>query len=166
MRRSPILAAAATAAAVVAAAVAAVPAGAATAPSISIARTSVKDGTVVVTAAISGWKLLPARVGKKPNAPGGGHWHIFVDGKYVNFSAARTGTTKRLAAGDHTIVVELANNDHSSLSPRVRSAPVKVTVPPAAAASGGGAATTQQGGAGSPPATTTAPSGGSDTYGY
>lgn len=159
MRRSPMLAAAATAAAVVAAAVAAVPTGAATAPSISIARTSVKDGAVVVTAAISGWKLLPARVGKKPNAPGGGHWHIFGDGKYVNFSAARTGTTKRLAAGDHTIVVELANNDHSSLSPRVRSAPVKVTVPAAAAA-------TPDGGAGSPPATTTAPSGGSDTYGY
>lgn len=160
MRTTPVLAAAAAAAAALAAAL---PVGAATSPSISIARTSVKDGAVLVTATISNWKLLPARVGKTPNAAGGGHWHIFVDGKYVNFSAARTGTTKRLSPGEHTIVLELANNDHSSLAPRVRSAAVKVTVP-AAAAAGGAAAT--PGGAGSPPATTTAPSGGSDTYGY
>lgn len=120
-----------------AAALLAVPAAAAGKPAVTVTGTTVKGGIVTVAVRITGWKLLPARVGKKPNTPGGGHWHVFVDGKYNNAVAATRGATTKLAPGAHTIRAELANNDHSRLSPPVRSVAVKITVAAAAAAAGG-----------------------------
>ena len=106
---------------------------AATGRSISIVKASPAfSGIVTVTVTISGWKLYPARVGKKPNMANGGHWHLFVDGKYNNFSAkATTGKTVALKKGTHKIFVALANNDHSPLKPPVtsRTITVKVGVP-------------------------------------
>jgi hypothetical protein len=98
--------------------------------SISIVKTSTAaNGIVTVTVKINGWKMYPARVGKKPNKPGGGHWHIFVDGKYNNASAsAATGKTVVLKSGSHKIFAELANNDHSLLKPPVVSRTVTVKV--------------------------------------
>ena len=98
--------------------------------SISIDKTSsASNGIVTVTVKINGWKMYPALVGKKPNRPSGGHWHIFVDGKYSNASAnATTGKTVVLTKGTHKVYAELANNDHSLLSPPVVSRTVTVKV--------------------------------------
>ena len=123
------------AAATVAAALA-VPSPAAGKPTVAITGTTVKDGVVTVAVRITGWKLLPALVGKSPNKSGGGHWHVFVDGKYDAAAAAAQGVTHKLAPGAHTISAELANNDHSRLRPPVRSAAVRVTVTAPSAGAG------------------------------
>lgn len=71
--------------------------------------------TVQIT---GGFTMAPDKIGKKKKA-GQGHYHIFVDGKYAGAGAAATGKTGKpfadftLAAGEHTITVQLANNDHS-----------------------------------------------------
>lgn len=117
-----------------AAAVAAVQAGATSSwsSSRSITLVSVHElsGSVVqVNVRITGWKMLPTRVGKKPNSATGGHWHIFVNGKYNNFSAnAHTGKTLKLKHGTYRISAELANNDHSELFPPVKSKSMTVKV--------------------------------------
>jgi hypothetical protein len=117
-----------------AAAVAAVQAGATTsrAAARSITLLSVHElsgSKVQVNVRITGWKMLPTRVGKKPNSATGGHWHIFVNGKYNNFSAnAHTGRTLKLEHGTYKIQVELANNDHSELSPPVKSKAMTIKV--------------------------------------
>lgn len=104
-------------------------AAAAPKPSISIVGVSQVNGVVTVSVKIVGWKMYPKLVGKKRRSADGGHWHIFVDGRYNGFSASRTlGRTTKLAAGAHTIRVELAHNDHSLLRPAVRSRAVRVDV--------------------------------------
>lgn len=104
-------------------------AAAAPKPSISIVGVSEADRVVTVRVKVTGWKMYPKRVGKKRRSGGGGHWHIFVDGRYNGFSASRTlGRTTKLAAGAHTIRVELAHNDHSPLRVAVRSRAVRVDV--------------------------------------
>jgi hypothetical protein len=88
-------------------------------------------GKILVTVKITGWKMYPKLVGSTstPTRPNGGHWHIFVDGKYDNFSASpTTGTAIKVKAGKHTVYAELANNNHSSLKPAVKSNTVHVTV--------------------------------------
>lgn len=152
MRRIAVLFAVAVAAALLAVQVAA----GAGKPSIAVTGTSVKDRVVTVTVKIAGWRMLPARIGRKPNAADGGHWHLFVDGKYAAASAGPRASSRKLSAGTHTVRAELANNDHSSLRPRALSAVVTVKV--AAAASGGGA-TVPDGGA-------TDTSGAVGAYGY
>jgi hypothetical protein len=117
-----------------AAAVAAVQAGATSSwsSSRSITLVSVHElsGSVVqVNVRITSWQMLPTRVGKKPNSASGGHWHIFVNGKYNNFSAnAHTGKTLKLKHGTYRISAELANNDHSELSPPVKSKSMTIKV--------------------------------------
>lgn len=105
------------------------PAAAAAQPSITIKKATVSRSVVDLRVNISGFKMLPKRIGKKPNTAAAGHWHVFVDGKYNNASAnATTGATLKLTPRSHTIRVELANNDHSSLAPAVRSKAVTVRV--------------------------------------
>ena len=73
-----------------------------------------KNGTVTVFVKIRGWKMYAALVGKKTKKADGGHWHIFVNGKYNNYSANATkGVTLKLKHGDYKITAALANNDHS-----------------------------------------------------
>jgi len=73
-----------------------------------------KGGTVTVFVKVRGWKMYPKLVGKKTNKANGGHWHIFVNGKYNTYSANATkGTTLKLKKGDYKITVALANDDHS-----------------------------------------------------
>jgi len=88
---------------------------AATMHEISITKFTVnKSGTVTVFVKIRGWKMYPALVGKKTNKADGGHWHIYVNGKYNTYSANATkGTTTKLKKGDYKITVALANDDHS-----------------------------------------------------
>jgi hypothetical protein len=83
--------------------------------------------TVTINVKIRGLKLAPAQVGKK-NVAGEGHWHIFVNGKYNNFSAATSGRTKPLKKGDYKVYVTLNNNDHSPLSEPARSKTISVMV--------------------------------------
>jgi hypothetical protein len=104
-------------------------AGAAAKRTISILGTSQNGGIVTVSVKVSGWKMYPKLVGKKTRTADGGHWHIYVDGTYNAFSAnAKSGRTTKLSDGKHALYVELANNDHSSLKPRVRSQQVSVAV--------------------------------------
>jgi hypothetical protein len=118
----------------VAAAIASMQAGATTngaaARSITLLSVHELSGSVVqVNVRITGWRMIPSRVGKKPNSATGGHWHIFVNGKYNNFSAnAHTGKTTKLRHGTYKIQAELANNDHSELSPPVKSKTMSIKV--------------------------------------
>lgn len=87
------------------------------------------NGTVTVFVKIRGWKMYPALVGKKTNKPDGGHWHIFVNGKYNNYSANATrGVTTKLEHGDYKIYVTLANDDHSPVKGTHKSKTVSVMV--------------------------------------
>lgn len=75
-----------------------------------------------------------APVGTAANKAGQGHIHYLVDGKPAPgdyATTSKTFTVSGLSAGEHTITVELVNNDHSSLSPKV-SREVKVNVAAAA----------------------------------
>jgi len=83
--------------------------------------------TVTISVKIRGLKLAPAQVGKK-NVAGEGHWHIYVNGKYNNYSAKTSGTTKPLQKGDYKVYVTLNNNDHSPLSEPTRSKTITVMV--------------------------------------
>ena len=83
--------------------------------------------TISITTAIHGLKLAPGLVGKK-NVAGKGHWHIFVNGKYNNFAATTSGKTTPVKKGDYKVYVTLNNNDHSPLSPPVRSKTISVMV--------------------------------------
>ena len=99
-------------------------------PAISISKATPSGRIVAVRVSIARYRMYPALVGKKTNRADGGHWHLIVDGKYNNFSAKETtGKTLKLKPGPHKIVAELANNDHSSLTPAVRSNAVRVRVP-------------------------------------
>ena len=51
--------------------------------------------------------------------PGEGHWHIYVDDLYVDYSATGTVDLVGVSPGNHILRAELVNNDHSVLSPRV-----------------------------------------------
>ncbi|HEX9709038.1 MAG TPA: hypothetical protein VGB42_03605 [Candidatus Thermoplasmatota archaeon] len=87
----------------------------------SIAITSPAGGAVVwgdrvtVTTAVSNWTLDAVAVGGAP-VPGTGHWHVFVDGTYVSFSAALSVELTGLTPGDHEVKVALHNNDHTAIA--------------------------------------------------
>jgi hypothetical protein len=88
-----------------------------------------REGAVKLRVLIIGWKMYPALVGKRFNKRDGGHWAIFVDRRCNNVSASRTtGTTKPLKKALHAIYGELANNDGSYLSPRVKSNRITVRI--------------------------------------
>ena len=88
-----------------------------------------RNGTVTVDVKIRGFKMLPKQVGAKKNVAGAGHWHIYVNGKYNNYSADPTsGKTTPLKKGDYKMYVTLNNNDHSPLSEPTRSKTVTVMV--------------------------------------
>ena len=85
--------------------------------------------TVTVSVKVRGWKMYPALVGAKTNKKDGGHWHIYVNGKYNNVSAsAKSGKTKALKHGDYKVYVALANNDHSPVKNADRSKTISVMV--------------------------------------
>lgn len=101
---------------------------AAGARSIRILETSESGGVVTLRVKITGWKMYPARVGKKPSRDGG-HWAIFVDGRRNAISTSATvGRTKALADGTHQVAAVLVNNDDSQLRPPVRSGSRSVRV--------------------------------------
>jgi len=87
------------------------------------------NGTVTVNVKIRGFKMLPKLVGAKKNVAGAGHWHLYVNNKYNNYSAnATSGKTTALKQGDYKVYVTLNNNDHSPLSEPTKSKTIPVMV--------------------------------------
>jgi hypothetical protein len=85
-------------------------------------------GCVSLRLRLLGWKMYPAEIGLPTNRPDGGHYHIYVDGRY--YTAAANPVAARacgLATGvTHTLRVVLANNNHREL--RARSQIVSVVL--------------------------------------
>jgi hypothetical protein len=87
------------------------------------------DRTVTVLVKVHNWKMYPKLVGSKTNKKDGGHWHIYVNGKYNNYSAsAKSGKTTKLKKGDYKLYVALANDDHSLVKGADRSKKISVMV--------------------------------------
>lgn len=100
-------------------------------PTLSV--TAPKDGdaiesdTVNITFTTSNIKLVPttipvAEAGKHPevNRPGEGHLHFVLDLQpLVVWEKADPYTFTNVPAGEHQLMVEVVQNDHSSFSPPV-----------------------------------------------
>lgn len=97
---------------------------------ISILQASIgANGAVTLRVRIVGWKMYPALVGKSLNLTDGGHWAIFVSGRFNAASASSTkGKTRPLKRGRYTLYGLLVNNDGSYLDPLVRSNTVRVRI--------------------------------------
>jgi Family of unknown function (DUF6130) len=88
---------------------------------------SIERGTVTITFTATGIKLVPttvpvAEAGKHPeaNKPGEGHLHFVLDLQpLVVWERNEPYTFSNIPPGEHQLMVELVNNDHSSLSPPV-----------------------------------------------
>lgn len=72
--------------------------------------------SVTLHATVRDFMLMGADIGHKAKM-GEGHWHVLVDGNYVTASAGPTALLTGLTPGPHLIEAQLANNDHSPLSP-------------------------------------------------
>ena len=53
------------------------------------------------------------------NVDGEGHWHVMVDGSYYGYSTEGSLSVTGVDVGDHEVMVELMNNDHTQLNDRV-----------------------------------------------
>jgi LPXTG-motif cell wall-anchored protein len=88
---------------------------------------SIDGSTVSVSFTTSNIKLVPtsipvAEAGKRPEAnhPGEGHLHFVLDLQpLVVWESGDPYTFSGVPAGEHQLMVELVNNDHSPLSPPV-----------------------------------------------
>jgi hypothetical protein len=103
----------------------------ATKRSIRIVKATNDHGVIRLTVRITDWKMYPRLVGKAPK-PDGGHWRIYVNGRYNNLSTSATsGSTnprRALTPGSYVVDARLARNSGKELSPPVRSNRVTVTV--------------------------------------
>ncbi len=87
----------------------------------------IEGDTVTVVFQASNFNIVPSTIplseaGMHPevNRPGQGHVHLMLDlGPLVVWYKADPYTFNNVAPGQHQLMVELVNNDHSSLSPRV-----------------------------------------------
>ncbi len=69
------------------------------------------NSSFVVTFIVTNFLLVQPN--GQPNALNYGHLHVLVDGKYWTLWASPNGIALTLTAGQHTITLELHNNDHS-----------------------------------------------------
>lgn len=107
-----------------------------TAPSVAATpdvTTVAAGGDVVLTITATNFTLVDFSTAP-PNAPGEGHYHVYLDNETgANYLAADfMGTTTvtipaATAAGAHTLKVQLFENDHMPLAPEV-STVVNITV--------------------------------------
>ena len=72
------------------------------------------SATVPVNTTVTNFTLDGDHVGGT-NEAGHGHIHIYVDGTYYNYTSLTSDWIYSLPAGEHTIKVVLANNDHAEL---------------------------------------------------
>ena len=130
MRRSPTLAALALAAGTLAATPAAAhDHGPAATPTITlVSAAAAANRHVVVEVRIAGWKMQTDEVGKAVTA-GGGHWHIYLNGRYNAYSVDPVvGVSAKLRPGTYAVTAELANNDHSAVPNTTRTRAITVRV--------------------------------------
>jgi hypothetical protein len=85
-------------------------------------------GCISLRLRLNGWQMYPGKVGTPVNDFDGGHYHVYVNGKYHNFGSNPTRARACGLAGGRTysLRVILANNDHSEL--RARSQLVSATL--------------------------------------
>jgi uncharacterized cupredoxin-like copper-binding protein len=92
---------------------------------IPLMRINPRSGTVVsgtsqeVSAIIHDFTLDADSTGDSENVGGEGHWDLFLDDELVESVAEPTYMLEDLAPGEHTIRVELKNNDGTPLDPPV-----------------------------------------------
>jgi hypothetical protein len=102
-------------------------------PSIRILGAVGSNGVIVLQVRITHWKMYPKLLGKAPR-PDGGHWHIYVNGRYNNYSVNPTrGSTKLnklLPPGTYRVSAHLANNNFTEPRPRIVSNIVTVRLRP------------------------------------
>jgi hypothetical protein len=87
----------------------------------------IQGDSVTVDFDVSNFRVVPSTVplaeaGKHPevNRPGEGHLHLVLDlTPVVVVDKDEAYTFTNVPAGEHRLMVELAENDHASLSPRV-----------------------------------------------
>jgi hypothetical protein len=88
------------------------------APTINIvspANGTVIDGTSLeLEVEVDNFELNSTMIGGS-NAPGQGHYHIYVNDDLVGPYTDLMVTLSDLPAGDHVLMVELRNNDHSAI---------------------------------------------------
>jgi hypothetical protein len=79
-------------------------------------------GCISIEIEIRGWVMYPGRVGQSAIDTDGGHYHVYVNGKYHNFgSNANRARACGLASGaSYQLQVVLARNDHSQLNARTK----------------------------------------------
>jgi hypothetical protein len=88
--------------------------------------TTAKEKTATVQVKVSGVKLIDPAMTNKRVTPGQGHIHYQIDGGPVIATTATKLSFHELKPGKHTIVVMLANNDHSPAGPQKM---LEITVP-------------------------------------
>ena len=79
---------------------------------------SVQGSSKEVAVEIAGFVVDADAIGLAA-VPGRGHWHVYLDGDFVNAIAVGTTTLEDIPSGPHHVRVSFANNDHSALSPTV-----------------------------------------------
>ena len=84
--------------------------------------TNSKAGCISAELEITGWAMYPGRVGSSVVDPDGGHYHVYINGKYRNFGASsKRARVCGLATGrTYQMQVILARNNHSELHARSR----------------------------------------------
>jgi len=81
----------------------------------------INSATVTVPVTVTNFGLAGDAVGGAA-VPGEGHYHVYLDGVYQDFSAGESATLYHVAAGDHVVEVRLADNDHTELEGSVDAA--------------------------------------------
>ena len=81
------------------------------------------DGPVTVRVEHSGIVFDGTKIGMAPE-PGVGHWHINIDGKYAGLAVSNVieipnDAVPTISAGQHTIMVNLHENNHAVTNPPV-----------------------------------------------
>ncbi len=97
--------------------------GAPTLTATSLTDVADVDGPLTVQVNHSGIKFDGTVIGTDPT-PGVGHWHINIDGKYAGLSVSNNieipnDAFPTISAGEHTIVVNLHENNHALTNPPI-----------------------------------------------
>jgi hypothetical protein len=85
-------------------------------------------GCVSLRLRLLGWKMYPGQVGQPVNQVDGGHYHVYVNGKYYAFgsNAERARACGLTRGRTHSLRVVLAYNNHTEL--KARSQTITVTL--------------------------------------
>ena len=81
------------------------------------------DGPVTVRVQHSGIVFDGVKIGQAPE-PGVGHWHVNIDGQYAGLAVSNVleipnDAFPTISAGEHTITVDLHQNNHAATDPPV-----------------------------------------------